>query len=119
MPVIFRKPDGSEVPVELCDRNLNLLAHAQIAELEIGSQCGGHGVCGGDRVRIEDACVKSDLAERLATPHGLSSVTEEEKRHLSAEELRDGWRLACQCYPEQSDLTVRVRLRYSNLACPE
>lgn len=84
--------------IGFCDRNLNLLAHAQSLELDIGSQCGGHGICGGDRVRI------ADPAQRAL----LSPVTADERRHLSEQELASGWRLACQCYPEQNDLELNA-----------
>jgi ferredoxin len=87
----FLKPDGTCVSPDFCDRNLNILAHAQAIELDVGSKCGGHGVCGGDRVRV------TEPAAGL-----LSPVTEDERRHLSVAELRDGWRLACQAFPELS-----------------
>ena len=84
--------------VGFCERNLNLLAHAQAIELEIGSRCGGHGICGGDRVRIA----------ALASGASLSPVTEAEREHLSPKELAEGWRLACQCFPESSDAAIDV-----------
>lgn len=65
---------------------LNFLGHAQLEELDIGSQCGGQGICGKDRIRV--------------TPQmGLSPFTESEQFHLTPEELRSGIRLACQCFP--------------------
>lgn len=78
--------DGSASDSGLCERQLNVLAHAQIISLDIGSQCGGHGVCGGDRVRL-----KSNA--------DVSPITDKERVHLSAQELEQGWRLACQCFP--------------------
>lgn len=86
----------------LCERNLNLLAHAQAIELGIGSRCGGHGICGGDRVRIEPGEGGTPL---------LSPVSEAEREHLSKDEIAQGWRLACQCYPEKSDQLIRVSYR--------
>ena len=56
-------------------------------ELDIGSECGGHGICGRDRVSA------------LNTPH-LSPPTEHEKEILG-ELLSQGIRLACQAYPEK------------------
>jgi ferredoxin len=100
MSVVFEKPDGSLHSAEFCERNLNLLAHAQAIELDIGSLCGGHGVCGGDRVQLV-----------AARPGEVSPVTDSEKEHLSDDELRNGWRLACQCFPESSGLDVRARTR--------
>ena len=99
--VEFMAPDGKRSEVDFCDRNLNLLAHAQAIELEIGSRCGGHGICGGDRVRID------------IDSHGsnLSPLTEREREHLSSEEIAQGWRLACQCYPETSEQSILIITR--------
>ncbi len=78
---------------------LNLLAHAQILELEIGSRCGGFGECGGDRVRITEG---AEL---------LSPVTAAEREHLSADEIRAGCRLACQAFPQRADARINVETR--------
>ncbi len=78
------------------DRNLNLLAHAQLEEKELGSRCGGHGHCGGDRVRV---CLGADQ---------LSPVTDAERKHLTPEELSAGTRLACQVWPEQQGAEVEL-----------
>jgi len=87
-------------PVDKCYGRLNLLAHAQILELDVGSECGGHGVCGSDRVRPRP----EDSAK-------LSPLTEEEREHLSSEEIAAGWRLACQCWPLADDLDIEVEYR--------
>lgn len=97
MTVRFVPPEDDPKDTGLCDRNLNFLAHAQCIELDIGSRCGGHGVCGGDRIRFE----ARDLAN-------LSPVTQAEREHLTEAELEAGWRLACQVYPERSDLAMDV-----------
>lgn len=96
--ITWVKPDQSERLTDFCERNLNLLAHAQAIELDIGSQCGGHGICGGDRVRVPGSAL-------------LSPVTEPEREHLSPEELAQGWRLACQCFPERNDAELKVQTR--------
>jgi ferredoxin len=83
----------------MCEPQLNLLAHAQAIELDIGSQCGGHGICGGDRIRILGSPDHSAL---------LSPPSESEIEHLSAEELAQGWRLACQCFPNKPDKNIRI-----------
>lgn len=88
MPVEFNSPSGKKIQVE-SEPNLNLLAHAQIAELSIGSLCGGKGICGGDKVKIQITTPKYDLSE----------VTNAERQHLSHSELQSGFRLACQCFP--------------------
>lgn len=82
----------------ICDPNLNLLAHAQSIELEIGSRCGGHGICGRDRIRV----LNSDK---------LSPITDDERSHLSKGELANGWRLACQCFPQEKDLDLHCVYR--------
>lgn len=73
-----------------CD--LNILGHAQLEERDIGSRCGGHGICGGDRVQLLEG-----------DPKLLSGITAEERKHLSEEELGAGFRLACQCFPNSKD----------------
>jgi ferredoxin len=94
--VEFILPDGAIQKTGFCEHNLNLLAHAQAIELDLGSECGGHGICGKDRIRIE------------AGADSLSPQTEAEREHLSPEELRAGWRLGCQCFPESDELRLRA-----------
>jgi ferredoxin len=100
MSVVFRraKPSPQEHTVDFCERNLNLLAHAQAIELDIGSRCGGHGVCGGDRIQVD-------------AQSSLSPWTEAEKQHLTQAELDAGWRLACQCFPEVSNSKIEIHLK--------
>lgn len=88
-----RAPVSIEVPTY---PNLNLLAHAQMEELEIGSQCGGHGICGADRIQVRA------LRGQLSEPTGA------EQKHLGAEALAAGWRLGCQCYPQSDDAEIEV-----------
>ncbi len=54
--------------------------------------CGGKGKCKGCRVRLLQ---------------GSLPITPEQERMLSAEELRAGWRLSCQCAPED-DVTLEM-----------
>ena len=88
--------------VDFCEPKLNILAHAQAIELDIGSRCGGHGICGGDRIQIS-----IDESKRALC---LSPITDSEREHLTPDELAQGYRLACQCFPEKpaAQLTVRV-----------
>jgi len=65
-------------------------------ELEIGSRCGGFGECGGDRVRI------------LRGSESLSPFTDTEREHLTEAELKNGYRLACQCFPENDDAVIEA-----------
>jgi ferredoxin len=79
-----------------CMRSLNILGHAQVEEIELGSRCGGYGECGGDKVRITGG-------REFLTP-----VTAAEREHLTAEELQNGMRLGCQCFPISDGVEVRV-----------
>jgi ferredoxin len=80
-----------------CMKNLNLLAHAQLIELEIGSRCGGHGICGKDKVKIPQ-----DKKNFFSKP------TEIEHQKLSQKELNENIRLACQCFPEFDNLDLII-----------
>ena len=55
--------------------------------------CGGHGRCRGCAVRIVE---------------GAAQVNRAQEEHLSAEEIANGWRLACQCAVE-GDLVIELR----------
>src|SRR5690348_9884104 len=55
--------------------------------------CGGQGRCRGCKVRVL---------------HGDSSVNAAQQEHLSAQEIADGWRLACQSSVED-DLIIELR----------
>lgn len=96
MSVIFQK-DGKTFEATDCFRQLNLLAHAQMIELDIGSRCGGFGECGGDRIQVDPETLKR-----------LNPLTEAERKHLSEDEIRDGMRLACQVYPRKDGDNVSV-----------
>ncbi len=85
--------------VDFIEPMLNLLAHAQSIELDVGSQCGGHGICGRDRVRV-----------RAKDQPFLSPPTEIEKDHLSEADLQDGIRLACQCFPDAQGHELNVSI---------
>jgi len=85
-----------------CYQSLNLLGHAQLEQLNLGSECGGHGVCGKDRIRI--------LEEDRSL---VSPPSEEETEHLSADEINEGWRLGCQCFPSADDLEISVEVAFS------
>jgi ferredoxin len=84
---------------EVCWQGLNLLGHAQMIELFIGSKCGGHGECGADRVRLRP--------EDQAKVNAPGAV---EKSFLSAEELASGVRIACQCFPNEDGLSIQVEM---------
>lgn len=91
---------GKLVSTVDCFQSLNLLAHAQMEEQETGSECGGHGKCGKDKVLIAEEDRKK-----------INAPTFLENKHLSAEELNSGWRLACQAFPNENDLSITVLLK--------
>ena len=70
-----------------------LLEAARENGIMVAAPCGGRGLCGGCAVRIS-------LPESLA-------ATEEDRRHLSQEQIDSGFRLACQL-KVKSDLTVHL-----------
>lgn len=86
-----------KISVVDCFQGLNLLGHAQMEEIETGSECGGHGRCGKDRVKISALDSKK-----------LNPPTEIEKKHLSVQEIEEGWRLACQAFPSADGLDMDV-----------
>ena len=102
MSIRFFPAKGPRAPLAEteCLRGLNLLGHAQLNELLIGSSCGGHGICGGDRVRV-------DPSHRAS----FSPPNEIEREHLSASEIDAGWRLACQCYPASDGLDCEIEVK--------
>jgi ferredoxin len=79
---------------------LNLLAHAQLDDWSLGSTCGGHGECGGDRIQIQDA-----------PSNDFSPLTQREREHLNEAEIKAGWRLACQCWPERREVSATIVCR--------
>jgi len=79
-PIIFQ-PEGKRAIANL---NENLLKIAQKAGIGIDSTCGGKGICGKCRVIVR-------LGNEL-----LSSLSKFEEKHLSEEEIKKGYRLACQ-----------------------
>ncbi|MBS1958045.1 MAG: (2Fe-2S)-binding protein [Bdellovibrionales bacterium] len=80
-----------------CLQGLNILGHAQLIDLFIGSECGGQGRCGKDRIQISEP-------ERIH----YNPPTELEHRYLSDALIADGWRLACQCFPAEDGLSLTV-----------
>lgn len=84
--------------------SLNLLAHAQLEELDVGSICGGHGICGGDRILVTVSAGK------------VSGPTAAERERLSQSDLEAGIRLACQCFPETPDTDLKIRIGGSDPA---
>ncbi len=87
--VIFTFENGGEVRASVQD-GLSLLEAARAANVAIDAPCSGNGSCGKCRVKL----LKGEVS---ALPTA----------HLTAEELADGWRLACGC-KVIGDITVMV-----------
>ena len=94
MTVKFSKADEI-IETGECLRGLNILGHSQLIELSIGSTCGGHGKCGKDKIML----CHTDQSK-------VNPPTEAEKFHLSPAELAEGFRLACQTFPNQDGLDI-------------
>jgi uncharacterized 2Fe-2S/4Fe-4S cluster protein (DUF4445 family) len=78
-----------------CQKNDSLLACAHGVGAGINSICGGKGVCHSCKVQVLSGTV--------------SQPTSHEAEAFTPEELRQGWRLACQTYP-LSNCTLSVPL---------
>nr|MDO8043829.1 ASKHA domain-containing protein [Candidatus Baldrarchaeota archaeon] len=100
--IVF-EPDGLRSNV---NPGVTILEAAKICGIKIRSECGGHGFCGKCKVIAK-------------TPEGLTSLSEREKELLSNQEIKKGYRLACQAYikgntviyvPEESRITKRKTL---------
>lgn len=76
-----------------CDEGLSVRDALDTTDLKVRSGCNGSGACGLCRVRIE--------AGAASEPQGNELIM------LSADELRDNIRLACQVVPA-GDITVRI-----------
>jgi len=76
-----------------CAVGKSLLDSAQQLGVGLTSLCGGHGTCGSCKVQIIDGTV--------------SEPTSVEQQQVSAQEITEGYRLACQTYPT-SDCRLRV-----------
>jgi uncharacterized 2Fe-2S/4Fe-4S cluster protein (DUF4445 family) len=76
-----------------CKRDQSLLESARQLDVDIVSICGGIGSCNRCKVQVIDG--------------ELSRLTLEEENELTADELAQGYRLACMTYP-LSDVKVHV-----------
>ncbi|MHA1583101.1 MAG: ASKHA domain-containing protein [Candidatus Baldrarchaeia archaeon] len=100
--IVF-EPDGLRSNVKF---GVTILEAAKICGIKIRSECGGHGFCAKCKVIAK-------------TPEGLTSLSEREKELLSDQEIKKGYRLACQAYikgntviyvPEESRIAKRKTL---------
>jgi len=86
------EPEGRKVIVQ---SSKNLFKTARQAGIEIRSECGGKQSCGKCRVIIED-------------PANVSKISAFEKKHLTPEEITQGYRLACGCTIDKGDIVVFI-----------
>ncbi len=87
MPKVRFLPHGKEVEVPM---DTPVLRAALDAGVHINASCGGNGVCGKCRIKIEEGEVEGGISERL-----------------SKEDIEEGYRLACLA-TVKSDVLVRV-----------
>ena len=76
-----------------CQRNESLLTCARRLGVGISSICGGKGTCHSCQVQVLSGTV--------------SKPTSNEREAFTSQELKPGWRLACQTYP-RSDVKLNV-----------
>jgi uncharacterized 2Fe-2S/4Fe-4S cluster protein (DUF4445 family) len=87
-PRITFQPSGRRISFEM---GSTVLEAAHAAGINLRAECGGKGLCGKCKVKIE----------------GYSAYTEEEKAFFTPEELQKGYRLACQVIIN-SNMTVEI-----------
>ncbi len=90
--ISFILPTGQRAEV-MVEEGATLLEAAAHAGAAVEGNCGGKGTCGKCKVRL--------------TEKSAAAPTETEKKLLSAEELTDGWVLACQ-RKVTGDITMEV-----------
>jgi ferredoxin len=88
--VTFQTDDGAKAVT--AEEDSNLLRVSIREQGGIPFKCGG-GICGTCRCRIEQGLEHAD------------AVKPRERKHLSDEEISQGWRMACQTYVK-GDVTV-------------
>ena len=93
------QPVGKRVVIP---KGKSLLEAAQIAGVELTSVCGGIGSCDSCKIRLISG--------------NLSETTLIEKELFSETELKNGYRLACQAYP---DGEVKVEIPPESLTTPQ
>ncbi|MBU7044588.1 MAG: DUF4445 domain-containing protein [Theionarchaea archaeon] len=94
-PVITFQPSGKRITIQ---KGCTILDAAHAVGIPIRSVCGGKGLCGKCKIQIkEDISILEKYAERV----------ENESAFLSADELDQGYHLACMI-PVENDITVFV-----------
>lgn len=85
--------DTQDITIKNMQRSIPLtkgmsLYHALQKEgIALSAPCAGNGTCGACKIKVVS---------------GIWAVTEKDRELLSEAELKEGWRLACQAYPEEA-----------------
>ena len=88
------QPGGKEISAV---PGTNLLELIKRHKIDLPSDCGGKGKCGKCRIIIENGCKE------------VNSLSDTEGKHLTAQELKKGYRLACAvAVPKISRLAIRI-----------
>ncbi|MCX8062928.1 MAG: ASKHA domain-containing protein [Anaerolineales bacterium] len=87
---VHLQPIGRRIQIR---KDQTILDAAQLAGVEINSVCGGVGICESCRIRLSKGT--------------LSELTLDEENSFSEDEIRQGYRLACQAYP-LSDVIIDI-----------
>ena len=85
-----------------CRKNESLLACARRLGVGINSICGGKGIC--------HSCKAQIVAGTVSKP------TRNEREAFSSQELKEGWRLACQTYPTSD---VKLMMPAESMTTPQ
>ncbi len=100
--LLWRLPDGDEVAADGY-RPLNLLAHADMIDLDLPQACGGQAECGTCRVRVVSGEVTPPTPDEL------------ELRARFPRRFAEGERLSCRARP-RGDLVIEpLRVRPPDL----
>jgi uncharacterized 2Fe-2S/4Fe-4S cluster protein (DUF4445 family) len=95
--LIFQ-PSGTRVQIPA---GKTILQAAQESGIHIPAYCGGEKSCGKCRIKLVGS------GRDGSRGNGLSPVSAEEKKHLTKDELRSGYRLACAAHIE-GDIVVEI-----------
>jgi len=85
-----------------CKEGESLLDCARRFSIGINSVCGGAGTCGNCKIRVLSGTV--------------SAATSQEREFLSVQEIKKGWRLACQAFPHGD---IKLEIPPESLSTPQ
>lgn len=88
--------ENTEKIIEI-DHSISLLNNLSKNDITIESPCGGNGTCGKCKVKINS---------------GFVQTSPQDKKNFTKEELEEGYRLACTCFPTEN-ITIELDKNYS------